>query len=262
MKITGLNKAEVLVALYNRAKTVPVTQRYYDSNLNLSLEKAAELLKQNKYFDYLNGKVLKIDLSIDEIETSLYNRDNGENAAEESLQPLIEKHKEKCTPKSLKSISAQVAIKNKNLLFSKLHTLPAELCDEFPALEVEPMKAFKRKVKKVLGGTKFEEASEEATYVKKLYEALSLSHPYNSIHPIIKEMKDKFNKGFLSTFKQKMQTIVTEITKYMNEYVTEKKEYTKTKGELTASNNNNNNTSSKNLGNSEKENGANFGSKN
>lgn len=40
-------------------------------------------------FDYVKGRVLKVDLGKDELFTGGYNRDNGFNAAEDALAPLL-----------------------------------------------------------------------------------------------------------------------------------------------------------------------------
>ncbi len=229
MKITGLNKAEVLIALYNRAKTIKLGKIIHDPNYVMTIEEAEKLLNESSSFDYLNGKLLKITIKrdSDELDTFLYNRDNGENAAEEALQPLINKYKEKCTVKSLKSLCAQIVTENKNSLFSKLCTIPSDFCNEFPALEVDPIKSFKRKVRQLLDKVQFTPNSQEADYIKKLYKAIETNNPYNSIHPIIKEIKQKYDKAFLSSFAGKMQPIATQIIKYMNEYRAEKDEYNK-----------------------------------
>lgn len=95
MKITGLNKAEVLVALYNRAKIQGMGFMSNNSGFVMNTEKAKELLSKKIDFDYLNGKVMKINLSGDELDTYLYNRDNGHNAAEDAIKPLIEKMQNK-----------------------------------------------------------------------------------------------------------------------------------------------------------------------
>lgn len=60
-----------------------------NSGFVLDKEKAAQLLSETTYFDYLNGRVLKINLSGDELDTYLYNRDNGPDAAENALEPLV-----------------------------------------------------------------------------------------------------------------------------------------------------------------------------
>lgn len=51
----------------------------------MSAEEARALLAHGTYFDYVKGRVLKVDLSGDEVETWLYDRDNGEGAAEKAL---------------------------------------------------------------------------------------------------------------------------------------------------------------------------------
>lgn len=43
------------------------------------------------YFDYLKGRVMKVDLSKDEIETAMYDRDNGQGAAEIVINELRER---------------------------------------------------------------------------------------------------------------------------------------------------------------------------
>lgn len=40
------------------------------------------------YFDYLKGRVMKVNLARDEVQTALYNRDNGIDAAETILSLL------------------------------------------------------------------------------------------------------------------------------------------------------------------------------
>ncbi len=90
MNISKLNKAEVLAALYNRAQTQGMGIFQYQKG-DMSKEQAEEILQQgHTYFDYLAGRVMKVDLSGDEMDTRLYNRDNGQGAAEKALQPLLD----------------------------------------------------------------------------------------------------------------------------------------------------------------------------
>ena len=51
----------------------------------MTVEQAKGLLKQTTYFDYLAGRVMKIDLGSDEVRTWQYNRNNGEGAAERAI---------------------------------------------------------------------------------------------------------------------------------------------------------------------------------
>ena len=89
MNISNLDKAEVFAALYNAAKVEKYGFFFHHPCLVLDREQAAQLLSITTNFDYLNGKVLKIDLSGDELDTYLYNRKNGPNAAENALKPLL-----------------------------------------------------------------------------------------------------------------------------------------------------------------------------
>ena len=89
MDISGLDKAKVLCALYNHAQPQGLGFLHYNP-APLSEDEATELLKETTYFDYLKGRVMKVDLSKDELRTGLYNRDNGAGAAECALQSLIE----------------------------------------------------------------------------------------------------------------------------------------------------------------------------
>jgi len=93
MKIEGLNKAEVLAALYNNAKVQGMGFLQAD-NKQMTTEEAKTILDESndKYFDYLKGRVMKIRIAGDEIDTRLYNRDNGDGAAEiviGKLQPSV-----------------------------------------------------------------------------------------------------------------------------------------------------------------------------
>ncbi len=81
ISIEGLSKGKVLAALYNAAKPQGLGFLHYDPTPMTEAE-ADEILKKTKYFDYLKGRVMKIDLVSDtEIETDLYDRDNGNGCA-------------------------------------------------------------------------------------------------------------------------------------------------------------------------------------
>ena len=80
-----LSKAEVLCALYNNAQCRGLGALHY-KNEDLTVQEARKLLNNTTYFDYLFGRVLKIDLKDDKgFKEWLYDRDNGEGAAQASL---------------------------------------------------------------------------------------------------------------------------------------------------------------------------------
>ena len=86
--ISGLDKVVLLKALYERAKPLGSGFLQY-TPAPLSDEVAEKASK--KYIDYLNGRVMKINISGDEVNTRLYNRDNGASAAEEVIQNIKDK---------------------------------------------------------------------------------------------------------------------------------------------------------------------------
>lgn len=89
MDISNLNKADVLAALYNNSRPLGLGMLHFTPE-KMTREEAQKLLDESpdKYFDYVKGRVMKVDLSKDELRTGLYNRDNGIDAAETVLAGL------------------------------------------------------------------------------------------------------------------------------------------------------------------------------
>lgn len=88
ISIKGLNKAKVLAALYNSSKPLGSGFLQYVPG-NMSEKEAAELLKEQSYFDYLKGRIIKVDLSSDEsFDEWLYDRDNGVGAAQNAINSI------------------------------------------------------------------------------------------------------------------------------------------------------------------------------
>lgn len=82
----GLDKAEVLLALWNAASA-----NLFHAAKSLSKEAATQALDSSSSIDYLAGKPLKIDLSGNTFSTYLYNCDNGENKAQKVIEDLRKK---------------------------------------------------------------------------------------------------------------------------------------------------------------------------
>lgn len=78
--ISGLSKAAVLAALYNAARPQGMGFLHY-SPQPMSEAEAEGILTEIIRFDYLRGRVMKVDLSGDAFEERLYDRDNGQGAA-------------------------------------------------------------------------------------------------------------------------------------------------------------------------------------
>ena len=106
--IAGLDKAEVLAALYSRAKPQGMGFIHYEPG-DMPIEEARELLRTGDdrfqmanaifdghnitqtSFDYLKGRVMKVNIGGDSLNESLYDRDNGDGAAAAALAPLLAK---------------------------------------------------------------------------------------------------------------------------------------------------------------------------
>ena len=105
INIAGLDKAELFAALYNHAKPLGMGIIHYDPT-PLTKEAAQKLMaagddsarmfpgmgrSERLYFDYVKGRPLKIDITSDEMDTWLYNRDQGDGAAEKIVETLRKK---------------------------------------------------------------------------------------------------------------------------------------------------------------------------
>lgn len=91
--ISGLDKAEVLAALFNASKQQGMGALDSSGKRNMTIEEARELTDQRgeQYYDYLKGRIMKVDLSKDELNPRLYDRDNGHGAAARALAAILSK---------------------------------------------------------------------------------------------------------------------------------------------------------------------------
>jgi hypothetical protein len=91
VNIEGLDKADVLAALYNASRPQGMGFLGYDPQPMTGGE-AQELLDSGvHHFDYLKGRVMKLDLKSDsEFDPRLYDRDNGDGAAAHAIHLLRE----------------------------------------------------------------------------------------------------------------------------------------------------------------------------
>ena len=88
INIKGLNKVEVLLALYNHSHVQGMGFLQEVSNYTLADARRDYENSREKYFDYLHGKIMKVDLREDEFDDRLYDRDNGIGAAKEAIDEL------------------------------------------------------------------------------------------------------------------------------------------------------------------------------
>ena len=106
--IRGLDKADVLAALYNASR--PQGLGWLHARMAgdvLSHEEAAKLVEEHTrhdkaewrkkcglpettiYFDYVYGRVMKVELGGETFNPHLYDRDNGSGAACRALESLL-----------------------------------------------------------------------------------------------------------------------------------------------------------------------------
>lgn len=92
INIVGLDKAELLQALHARSKAQGMGI-LHDRGA-LTVEQCRDILARREdltlgtYFDYLEGRVMKIDVGGEELDTRLYDRDVGEGAGEQVVNNL------------------------------------------------------------------------------------------------------------------------------------------------------------------------------
>ena len=94
LDISKLNKAQVLAALYNASKPLGLGILDYDV-LPMREKEASQLLKVSTSFDYLKGRIMKVDLSKSEFDPWLYDRDNGQGAAARIVGNLVSQEETK-----------------------------------------------------------------------------------------------------------------------------------------------------------------------
>lgn len=102
MDITNLSKPKVLAALFNAAKPLGLGYLQYNHHHLMDETEAATLLENQDWFDYVEGRLMKVSIvsqsrallygktETTELNTSMYNLNNGENAAENALSQLFE----------------------------------------------------------------------------------------------------------------------------------------------------------------------------
>lgn len=86
--IKGLDKARVLKALYDHSHVQGSGFLQAVPEGVVTVEHCAGLLEKQTYFDYLHGRVLKVELSGDEFDECLYDRDCGEGAAQRAVDSI------------------------------------------------------------------------------------------------------------------------------------------------------------------------------
>ena len=89
MNIQGLDKGAILAALYNASKPQGLGALFASSE-TMTAQQAHALLDANgTRFDYLRGRVMKVDVGPDDLWLGLYDRDNGDGAGERAIRAAL-----------------------------------------------------------------------------------------------------------------------------------------------------------------------------
>lgn len=132
ISIKGLNKAEVLKALYDGSHIQGMGFMQAVPDGYVTVEHCQQLLDDTgyPYFDYLYGRVLKVDLSKDEFDERLYDRDNGRGAAARIIDIL--KRTEGITP----TVGfCRLDLTNLKIQFGSNHDFPRSIDIRFGDIE-------------------------------------------------------------------------------------------------------------------------------
>lgn len=87
-----MEKYQILMALYAGSKPQGMKFLHYTPG-DLDEDLAKELADKHDYYDYLKGRVMKISLS--KLDPALYDRDNGNGAAQRALDDFYTRPKKK-----------------------------------------------------------------------------------------------------------------------------------------------------------------------
>lgn len=96
INIAGIDKSALLQALHAKSKAQGMS--YMHDKGDLTLQQCQEILsrcpviegKVFMYFDYLAGRVMKVNISGETLDPYLYDRDNGPGAAQRVVDSLYE----------------------------------------------------------------------------------------------------------------------------------------------------------------------------
>lgn len=88
ISIEGLDKAAVFAALYNGARGQGLGLLHYNPEPMSTEQARARFGDSFGYFDYVDGRVMKVNLSGSEFDPWLYDRDNGDGAAARIINAL------------------------------------------------------------------------------------------------------------------------------------------------------------------------------
>lgn len=84
--ISGLDKADVLMALYNNSHFVIHNEEY--ESKDMTREEAKKILSESTWVDYIKNRPIKVHFDEDYIFGNLYDRTNGQGACRKAIDEL------------------------------------------------------------------------------------------------------------------------------------------------------------------------------
>lgn len=98
VKIEKITREQALCALFNRAKPQGLGKLHYRPEHRLDEVNAGLILCAGDYVDYLEGRVIKTEFKLgkNEIDCTLYDRDNGDGAGERAIDEYLQKVEGRC----------------------------------------------------------------------------------------------------------------------------------------------------------------------
>lgn len=89
--ISDLDKAAVIAALYNASRAQGLGFLAGNASGDMTVDQARVFIDDGQtYFEYLQGRVMKVDISGDALSAGEYDLDNGEGAAQVVIRALRE----------------------------------------------------------------------------------------------------------------------------------------------------------------------------
>lgn len=86
LSIAGLDKSKVLQALFNASKQQGMGFANPAGASQMNEAEAKEIVDSGVLsYDYLKGRVMKVDISGDDLSVGLFDRDNGQGAAARAI---------------------------------------------------------------------------------------------------------------------------------------------------------------------------------
>jgi hypothetical protein len=94
INIAHLSKAAILAGLYNEAQVLGMGTLHAKEG-DMPIDDAHDLIKSGRtYFDYVYGRVIKVNLAKDSFDPCMYNRDNGAGKAERIVGEIRKKYED------------------------------------------------------------------------------------------------------------------------------------------------------------------------